>query len=152
MEDEKERTYSKMKYVGVLSRYLMFGGIKAEKIKGLLLHGGKGMKGSESVKLLMITRSRGSRLKLFGLLLTYMLLLWILAVQFTGRLGHKLIAISRSSYSFPPPSMYQNPLLLLHLHLFSFSQNYYSCLSTLTNISIITQNVTLGFRVISHQL
>ena len=109
-EDGKDhKPYSKIKYVAVIKaevlKSIIVGGIKAEKLKGILSNGGLN---SENIKLFLIEKSKSPEVRLWALRVAYMLVLWTIAVQFI-RVDDKFtpsLFLSRSAYSLPPQSTY----------------------------------------------
>ncbi|KAI4357961.1 hypothetical protein L6164_001873 [Bauhinia variegata] len=110
LEDEKEKPYSKNKYVAVIKAEILkgfiIGGVKAEKLKALINGGVKG----ENLRLLMIASSKSSRFKLWALRAIYLLMFWAMLMQLKG-LGDRLtpsLFRAQIDHSLPPERIYEN--------------------------------------------
>lgn len=109
-ENRKLRSYGKLRHVALIKyeilKGLIIGWFKNEKFKGLLNDGIK----SDKLRFLMVARKRSSLLKLWTIRVAFLMLLWIIVVQFKG-LGNMVTPSmfkARSALFLQPQSTYLN--------------------------------------------
>ncbi|KAF1863606.1 hypothetical protein Lal_00030673 [Lupinus albus] len=101
-----EKPYVKMNFFAVFKAEILKS-LKAEKLKGLLLH--DSIKGAK-IKFFMIARMKSSRFKVWACRIVYALLLWTIAMQFKGFGELKIPKLfhTHSAFSLPPKRIYEN--------------------------------------------